>query len=217
VGDAAPLTDNFPRRLSDRETDLRADLDAYRQFMNAPEAAANFEESPVVRRLWPEALRRDTAAWFPRQRALNEIMSAQFLLNLVPRLHSGLGDPTVVNAVFWQLRSDGFAAPAILARHPGAPPTEEGVCLCLAQQAILRGNFKAAEALFGLADQARPASVYTAMRIYLRLRLGDRAGADALLPAFRAQLGPAERPGGEACLRWAYGLFPPAGGTGASR
>ena len=217
VGDAAPLTDNFPKRLSDREQDLRDDLDAYGAFMNDPDAGGNFAGSPVIRRLWPETLRRDTAAWFPRQRVLNEILSTQFLLNLVPRLHAGLADPTVVNAVFWQLRSDGFVAPAILARHPGAPPTDEGVCLCLAQQAILRGNFKAAETLFGLAEQARPASVYTALRIYLRLRLGDEPGAAGLVPAFRAQLGPGERPGGEAFLRWVHGVFPPPPGDGAPR
>ncbi len=214
VGGAAPLADNFPRRLSDREADLRTDLDAYRQFMNAPEAAANFAGSPLIRRLWPDDLRRDTVAWFPRQRILNEIMSVQFLLNLFPRLQAGMSDPAVVNAVFWQLRSDGYLAPAILARHPGAPPTEEGVCLCLAQQAILRGNFRAAEALFGLADRARPASVYTAMRIYLRLRLGDQAGAAALVPDFRARLGPAERPGGEAYLEWVHRAFPPGGAGG---
>lgn len=57
TGAAPPLTDWFPKRLSEARADLAATHDLAAPYMKATEAAQRFRRSPLMSRLWPETLR----------------------------------------------------------------------------------------------------------------------------------------------------------------
>jgi predicted membrane-bound spermidine synthase len=67
-----PLDDDHPHRLSPRRTDP-ARQDFIERWMEVTAAAARFERSALIERLWPAALRAETRALFPAQRVLNAV------------------------------------------------------------------------------------------------------------------------------------------------
>lgn len=52
--DVAPLTDCYPKRLSDAPWDEQASQRFALTYMDAPSAIHRFLESPLIRRIWPE-------------------------------------------------------------------------------------------------------------------------------------------------------------------
>jgi hypothetical protein len=72
IGGLPPLDDDHPHRLSPRRPDP-ARQDFIERWMGVEEAAARFDRSEVVARLWPPALRARTRARFPLQRLVNAV------------------------------------------------------------------------------------------------------------------------------------------------
>lgn len=71
VAASPPLDDDHPLRIAPRFPLVADPL--YWRLLDVEEARRCFESSPLIRRLWPEALRERTLAAFHLQRAINRI------------------------------------------------------------------------------------------------------------------------------------------------
>jgi spermidine synthase len=56
--DAAPLTDNFPKRLSDAPWDDKENFEFAASYMEPSAVTERFQRSPLIERIWPDALSR---------------------------------------------------------------------------------------------------------------------------------------------------------------
>ena len=59
-----PLTDFYPKRLSDSLPDLKATHDFAWTYMDAPAADRNFRLSPLMKRIWPQRLKISLEPFF---------------------------------------------------------------------------------------------------------------------------------------------------------
>jgi spermidine synthase len=112
AGDAEPLTDDFPKRLSDR---LQTRPGVFHAWMDVDVARARFERSDFVRAAWPPALREQTLADFGIQRVVNRIARKRAVgfverLEVLDRL---LDDPGLSTLPLWQLGTVGSELRAI--------------------------------------------------------------------------------------------------------
>lgn len=122
--DVAPLTDNYPKRLSDAGWDDEASQRFALTYMEAPPALQRFLHSPLVAAVWPETLNSSMESFFVIREScyLSETMGSNKLAELDLYLrHSGLRIP-----VLEVLRSDGFrlAIAERVARRSPTPPLE---------------------------------------------------------------------------------------------
>jgi predicted membrane-bound spermidine synthase len=105
VGDTPPLTDNYPKRLSnERHTPQMARI-TYRPWMNVDLTRERFRSSEFIRRAWPEGLRERSLAYFDFQGAINDIGTRrQFTIReWIERLHEILTQSDLETLVIWQL------------------------------------------------------------------------------------------------------------------
>src|SRR5881396_1431212 len=56
--DTAPVTDNYPKRLSDAAWDVQANLEFAATYMEPASVTERFLRSPLISRIWPESLSR---------------------------------------------------------------------------------------------------------------------------------------------------------------
>jgi spermidine synthase len=62
--DVAPLTDNYPKRLSDAPWDEKANFEFTAAYMEPASVAERFLQSPLIKRIWPEALSKSMKSLF---------------------------------------------------------------------------------------------------------------------------------------------------------
>src|SRR5437016_6380575 len=122
--DVAPLTDNYPKRLTDAPWDEGASHRFAMTYMETLPALQRFLHSPVVSTMWPESLNRSMESFFVvrESRYLSETMGSNKLAELDLYLrHSGLRMP-----VLEVLGSDGFrlAIADRVAKQSQTPPLE---------------------------------------------------------------------------------------------
>ena len=104
--DVAPLTDNYPKRLSDAPWDDEASQRFALTYMETLPALQRFLNSPLVAAVWPETLNSSMESFFVirESRYLSETLGSNKLAELDLYLrHSGLRIP-----VLEVLGSDGF-------------------------------------------------------------------------------------------------------------
>lgn len=112
-----PLTDDFPQRLkpaADRPSlsDPRYGADAgvrahYEQVLDPMRAQRAFQESPLIRRLWPEALIAPTLPYFAVQRLVNQVLwDGSHPLAHVEDWHTLLTTTSLRTLPLWLLGSD---------------------------------------------------------------------------------------------------------------
>jgi spermidine synthase len=122
--DVAPLTDNYPKRLSDAGWDDEASQRFALTYMEALPALQRFLHSPLVAAVWPETLNSSMESFFVirESRYLSETMGSNKLAELDLYLrHSRLRMP-----VLEVLGSDGFrvAIAQRVAKKSQTPPLE---------------------------------------------------------------------------------------------
>jgi predicted membrane-bound spermidine synthase len=107
VGDTPPLTDNYPKRLSNERHSPQIARVTYRSWMNADLTRERFQSSEFIRRAWPEGLRERSLAYFDFQDAINDIAARRrFVLPArIERLHEILTESDLETLVIWQLGS----------------------------------------------------------------------------------------------------------------
>ncbi|HYY35719.1 MAG TPA: hypothetical protein VE867_05035, partial [Candidatus Binatia bacterium] len=62
--DVAPLTDNYPKRLSDAPWDEKANLEFTAAYMEPTAVTERFLQSPLINRIWPEAVSKSMKSLF---------------------------------------------------------------------------------------------------------------------------------------------------------
>jgi len=122
--DIAPLTDNYPKRLTDAPWDDEASHRFALTYMETLPALQRFLHSSLIGAIWPETLNRSLESFFVvrESRYLSEAMGSNKLAELDLYLrHSGLRMP-----VLEVLGSDGFrlAIAEQVAKRSQTPPLE---------------------------------------------------------------------------------------------
>jgi spermidine synthase len=82
--DVAPLTDNYPKRLSDAPWDERANLEFAATYMESASVTERFLRSPLIDRIWPSALTKSMKPLFAvrETRFLSETVGSNKLAEL---------------------------------------------------------------------------------------------------------------------------------------
>jgi spermidine synthase len=82
--DVAPLTDNYPKRLTDEPSNEEANFRFAATYMDASSAAYRFLWSPLINRIWPETLSRSLKSFFAirESRYLSETIGSNKLAEL---------------------------------------------------------------------------------------------------------------------------------------
>ena len=122
--DVAPLTDNYPKRLSDASWDDEASHRFAFRYLEAPSAVQRFLHSELVNSIWPETLNESLESFFilRQTRYLSEWIGSNKLAELDLYLrHSGLRIP-----VLEVLGSDAFrlAIAERVAKQAQEPPLD---------------------------------------------------------------------------------------------
>jgi spermidine synthase len=122
--DIAPLTDIYPKRLTDEPWDDEANHRFAFGYLEAPSAVQRFLRSNLVKAIWPETLNESLESLFVlrQTRYLSEIMGSNKLAELDLYLrHSRLRVP-----VLEVLGSDGFRLGIAerIAKNTQTPPLE---------------------------------------------------------------------------------------------
>jgi spermidine synthase len=102
----APLTDMYPKRLTDELWDYEASHRFAFMYLEAPSAVQRFHRSPLIKSIWPETLNQSLESLFVlrQTRYLSEVIGSNRLAELDLYLrHSQLRIP-----VLEVLGSDGF-------------------------------------------------------------------------------------------------------------
>lgn len=82
--DVAPLTDNYPKRLSDAPWDEKANFEFAATYMEPAAVAERFLRSPLINRIWPEVLSKSMKSLFAvrETRFLSETVGSNKLAEL---------------------------------------------------------------------------------------------------------------------------------------
>ena len=122
--DIAPLTDFYPKRLSDAPWDEQATHRFAWPYMEAAAAVHRFLWSPLINRIWPETLNKSLHSFFAvrESRYLSELMGS----NKLAELDLYLRGSRLRTPVLEVLRSDEFRLSIAerVALNSESPPTE---------------------------------------------------------------------------------------------
>lgn len=202
LGDARPLEDDFPLRLSSR-SHSPAPIQ-YAELMEPEGARQRFAESAFVRRVWPPAVREASLERFPREyRLLRYCAGLGDSPTLLPALAAGAGDPASRGGLLWMMgSSQGLQVAAQRARERGLEDPRIDVELGVG--AFAEGRFLEAEQHFGRAAPQEPGEWLTQWRVLALALAGEHERAAGLA----AEHGPAPRrlTAGWRFLSLAYGL-----------
>lgn len=198
AADVKPLTDLFPKRLSDAPPDRNSVHQFARKYMDATAALRAFRSSSLMRKLWPAELMRGSEAFFVirETRYLSDIESRNQLAELDLYLrHSRLRAP-----VLEVLGTDEFRVSIAedVARNGSLAPT--GALTELMAGALARRSFGEAVSFL---EAKQNAGVFNSndffLLVYLYCLNGDVDKAETLAARGRAST-PAD-----AFVKWLWG------------
>jgi spermidine synthase len=124
TAEVLPLVDDFPRRLSPRlDADwLSRQRAEHRKLLDVEANRSAFEQSPLIRRLWPDALRERTLGQFGLRRLINDqVFWAPPKIDGVDELCSVLEGSTLKSLPLWMLESSVERQRAVAAIHDESP------------------------------------------------------------------------------------------------
>ncbi|MGD9608902.1 MAG: fused MFS/spermidine synthase [Desulfovibrionaceae bacterium] len=213
-GEAKPLTDNFPKRLTgypdSPESQQRA-IAAHTKFMDALAARDRFMASPEAAALFPLAVREAARPWFETQHIINV-----FLNNRIPPppplqgLNYVLGATELQVLPLWLMHSDTDKQALVdKALASGLPPSGETE-FQLGVGALAARNYRLAEAKFARAQALGYPGNLTLARIYILCLAGEMPAAEDL--AKQAFRGAGNNPSARAYANWlsrTFGLASP--------
>ena len=145
LGDTLPLTDNYPKRYSQRFPD-DADNRFYGDWMNVSKTAERFKHSHWVAQFWPAALREASADYFWVHQGINlprEIASAGLSLRMIADI---LDQSELQTPIYWLLETS--VRVAAVARRASANGHQPNLAFELGVDALARREFKLAVSQF---------------------------------------------------------------------
>jgi len=157
AGEAPPLVDDHPHRLSRRFPDMET-LGLYAGAIEAEAARERFRASPLIRALWPEGLRERGLPLFEEQRIFNENYITTYGLrprDKFPLLHEAL---TRTRAYVLPLLIMGSspAEQAIVERAVARGMSAPAIDYLLGVQALALRNYREADRRFALTQEQEP-------------------------------------------------------------
>jgi spermidine synthase len=188
IGDAKPLTDDRPKRVSNRRHSPDQARRTYRDWMDSARNRERFWESAFISRAWPRALRERSLPYFEAQR-LVDASAAVEPAGIAERLrdvHFLLSETPLVTAALWRMgvSTDQLRAIDALIARGSAPERYREV---LARRAAAERDFGlAARALAQIQRPRDPGLLY--FRIYALAMAGRLEEARALAQASRGWL-----------------------------
>ena len=191
IGDSPPLTDNYPRRIESPSARGRDAL--VRDMTDTEAAAARFEASPLIARLWPERLRAASRPYFEYQDVINAHMYGELLPrpNAIQEVHRVLTTSSLTAPVLWRLGSNADIQQVVASAAPDEA-SNPLVHFHLGARLLSERRFAAAAASFKqaaeLAEPAVPGSASTAdnafaLYIYALCMAGQTREAQELVRA----------------------------------
>jgi hypothetical protein len=163
-------------------------------MMGVAGARRRFAQSTVIARLWPEATRAGTDAWFGPQEMMNGIMMEVYGGPKVPRLsylRDALANPALVTLPLW---AQGFTPLQADLGAPGDPAAEGALGELQAAQAMARRDYADAERRLTLLLERQPQRRDLARLRVLAALLG---GARERARAYAMEAADGEGAGGE--------------------
>jgi spermidine synthase len=153
--DALPLTDDFPKRLSDGPFDVSAGVEDYIPWMNQGETRRRFEQSAWLDRVWPAQYREGDPQLFLAQWEINRtLIEKPYDLRIVlPRVHEFLTATDLSTVPLWMLQSHELrqrAARTALEKGNADPSTHYELGLA----ALAQRNYWRAYELFDKAGRS---------------------------------------------------------------
>jgi hypothetical protein len=76
TADVAPVTDNYPSRISSRQVSNRGYVELYDMLMHEGERLERFRVSEQISRLWPVELRKSSEPFFQYERVIKNYFTA---------------------------------------------------------------------------------------------------------------------------------------------
>ena len=180
---AAPLTDDHPKRLSDRPFDVQRDFQTYIPWMDPTTTRTEFEQSPWIAQMWPNELRAPTLSYFPLQNEINHVLVSGpgQLQAALPTIHSLLTQSGLTTLPLWMLASNSVrqaAAESALAKGK----LDAEVHWELALGALAKRDYARAYELFTVAIQGGAHGPrVSALTLYSRFMASDQAGMEQIL------------------------------------
>ena len=174
-----PLTDFFPKRLSDTPADLKAIHDFTWTYMEAAPALRRFRSSPLIERIWPDRMKASAEPFFiVREERFLSVLKEP---NAFAELDFYLRRTKLRTPLFEVLRSDEFRAAIVerLAEKWTEPPADALWDLTVA--ALARRDIPRAVQLLErlrAAGTAKPNEIF--LLIYLYCVNGNVEKAEAI-------------------------------------
>lgn len=189
LGQAKPLADNYPARISQELLDERFIDPAYLELLDARGSFENFKQSRVIARIWPAPLRERAEQFFPSRDFVFQVLGGYEGLDMLTRLHRCLSYSYFKMFLPWALESDPDAQ-AILAEaiNRGEAFGIDEAGIHLAARAVMQGDYTLAESYYGqLAERwhERSDELY-GMRFYLLYRAQEIQKAGELAKEYIA-------------------------------
>jgi spermidine synthase len=153
---AAPLSDNWPKRI--QQTGTAQDHAALlAQWRDTAQARQRFDDSPWVRALWPAELRASTALQFENQRLLDDLLNPEPSWAQGTRvLHQVLRNTRLQLPVLLLMKSDPDIQQAIARLTPDEREAEQWLPHRAAGRLAVRDWYAALELLNRTPDQLLP-------------------------------------------------------------
>jgi predicted membrane-bound spermidine synthase len=182
---APPLEDDRPKRLASRAP--RAIDPRYYALTSAADARERFEQSPFVRKLWPEPIRAATLLLFDEAAVLDRHFWRGYFTSTAFAKERVMEDLIAILT-----RSDLRTLPLLLlgsdadeqrivARVGAARPKDPALAFPLALRALSQRDYRQAAEYFDAAASAKiDAPDLEGYRFLSRCLAGDRVGADSL-------------------------------------
>ena len=192
-----PLVDDYPKRFIPVFSALPDDrFDTFLSWMDTAKARAAFEQSDIVRRLWPLALRQRSLEWFDVQDTINRglVVSPNVIIDALYGTEPPLGDMTTLDRLLsrtrlrtlpmWLLGSSEQHQ-HIVDRRLREGQSDPAINYHRAIGAMADRAFDVAADHFRAVQERRPTDAQVALRhIYALCLAGRRAEAQAAADAF---------------------------------
>ena len=191
LGGAPSLTDDDPKLIEAPFSSANAGAELLARLTDVSAAKQRFEESPFIRRFWPEGLRMASAPFFDFERVIDAHMYGSLVQSppAIEDVHRVLTRSSLRTPVLWRLASNDDIQQVVSSATPQELQDpllqfHRGVRL------LSERDYGAAAAAFAIAEQGTDASDNAfALHVYALCMAGETREAEELTKApFRQSL-----------------------------